>query len=332
VVQPPSSIPASFPVIHHCLPLFFIASLFSTPLLAAEEANKDFTEEIAEPHITLLEPLDNTRNLVSQQVTDFANWLDNFFGDDRIYDESQNSRLKLNLLQINEDGYQPRFEANLQGKLTLPNTQKRLKVLFESDPGDNPNPDDTIVEAVENQQQSLGLRYVQFATDWFRGHTDIGVRFRSGLDTFVRFRLRGLFSLGNWNLRATETIFWRDSTGPGESTRLDLERRLGKNYLFRATSKANWFDETRQFDMGQDFFLIHTINKYRAVIYRTGLSAVSEPRVQTTGYILSIRLRQQIHRDWLFFEINPKVLYPREENFRARRSLTLKLEVLFGGV
>jgi len=71
---------------------------------------------------------------VAHQVTEFANWLDNFFGDERIYNESQNSSLKLNLLQINEEGHQPRYEANLQGKLTLPNTQKRLELLFESDP------------------------------------------------------------------------------------------------------------------------------------------------------------------------------------------------------
>jgi len=304
--------------------------LYSTTLYATEDTPP--AKKATEPRISLLEPLDSTRNAVSHQVTEFANWLDNFFGDDRIYEESQNSRLKLNLLQINEEGYQPRFETRLQGKLTLPNTQKRLKILFESDPEENTGPDTTITEAVEAQEQSLGLRYIQLSTDWLRAHTDIGVRFRSGLDTFVRFRLRGLFTLGHWNLRATETLFWRDSTGPGETTRLDIERQFVKTWLFRATSKATWLDKTSQFDMGQDFFLIHTINKHRAVIYRTGLTAVSEPEVQTTGYILSVRLRQQIHRDWLFFEINPKVVYPRAENFHSRHSLTFKLEVVFGGI
>ncbi|MCF6257382.1 MAG: hypothetical protein L3J98_02055 [Gammaproteobacteria bacterium] len=316
-----------------CTTLFFSILLCSIPLHAAAETNTGSTERTIEPRISLLEPLDGTRNAVAHQVTEFANWLDNFFGDERIYDESQNSSLKLNLLQINEEGHQPRYEANLQGKLTLPNTQKRLELLFESDPEENTNADNTVVEAVEAQEQSLGLRYIQLSTDWLRANTDVGVRFRSGgLDTFVRFRLRGLFNLGHWNLRATETLFWRDSTGPGSTTRLDIERRFAKTWLFRATSKATWLDETHQFDMGQDFFLIHTINKHRAVIYRTGLTAVSEPKMQTTGYTLSIRLREQIHRDWLFFEINPKVVYPQAENFHSRHSLTFKLEVVFGGV
>ncbi|HHI93489.1 MAG TPA: hypothetical protein ENK04_08265 [Gammaproteobacteria bacterium] len=334
MVQPSSANTVSLSTItHYCVALFFSLPLFySSPLHASEESNKDPTENTTEPHISLLEPLDSTRNAVSHRVTEFANWLDNFFGDDRIYDESQNSRLKLNLLQISEEGYEPRYKTSLQGKLTLPNTQKRLKLLFESDPEENANADNTVIEAVQAQEQSLGLRYIQLSTEWLRANTDVGVRVRSGLDTFVRFRLRGLFNFGHWNLRATETLFWRDSTGPGASTRLDIERRFAETWLFRATSRATWLDKTRQFDMGQDFFLIHTINKYRAIIYRAGLTAVSEPKMQTTGYILSVRLRQQIHRDWLFFEINPKVLYPQAEDFHARHSLTFKLEVVFGGV
>jgi hypothetical protein len=279
----------------------------------------------------MLDPLDNYRDAASGSVTQFANWLDNFFGDERIHDESQNSHLKINLLHISEEGHEPRYEAQLKGKLTLPNTQKRLKILLESDPEEDAATDTTVVEAVEAQEQSLGLRYIKNFTAWLRGNTDVGVRFRSGFDTFVRFRLRGLFTLGSWNLRAAETIFWRDSTGPGETSQLDIERRFAKDYLFRATSKATYLDETRQFDMSQNFFLIHTINKYRAVIYRTGITGVSEPKTHTTGYVLSVKLRQQIHRDWLFFEINPKVLYPQEEDFHTRHSLTFKLEVVFGG-
>lgn len=298
------------------------AALLSLTLHAAEPA---------EPEIALLTPLDSSHNVASRQVTDLANWLDNFFGDDRIYDESQKSHLKLNLLHISEEGYEPRYDAGLQGKLSLPNTQDRLKILFESDSEEDDNADHTVVEAVEAQEQSLGLRYIQHTSKWFRAHTDVGIRFRSGFDSFVRFRLRGVYALGEWQFRAAETIFWRDSTGPGETSRLDIERRLSKDYLFRSTSKATYLDETRQFDMGQDFYLIHTINKHRGVIYRAGLTAVSEPNTHTTGYILSVRLRQQIHRDWLFFEINPKVLYPEDQDFHSRNSLTLKLEVVFGG-
>ena len=306
-----------------------LGALLSLPLHANEDEDEEETDLI--PRILMLEPLNDQHDAASQGVTQLANWLDSFFADELFFDESQKSQVKLNLLQITEEGSKPNYEVRLQGKLTLPHTQERLNILFESDPEEGANPDKTVTEAVESTEQSLGLRYVQYTSEWFLAHTDVGVRFHSGLDTFVRFRLRGLLTAGDWQFRATETLFWRDSTGPGETSRLDIERRLSKNYLFRSTSQATWLDEEQQFDMGQDFYLIHDISKYRGIIYRAGLTAISEPETHTTAYILSIRLRQQIHRDWLFFEINPKVLYPIEEDFHSRPSLTLKLEVVFGG-
>lgn len=313
-----------------------IAVLFSSSLYAADQdsaPDQNNKEPTPEPSILMISPLDSSRDVVAKKVIDFANWLDNFFGDERIYDESQTSHLKLNLLYITEDDNKPRYKINLQGKLNLPHTQKRLKLLLESDPPEDAAASTTVADAVESQEQSLGLRYIQYSSDWLLAHTDAGVRFRSGLDTFVRFRLRGLFTLGNWNLRAAETVYWRDSTGLGETTQLDIERGFfSKELLFRSTSKAAWLREEHQFDMGQNFYLIHTINPHRAVIYRAGLSAVSEPQNHITSYILSVRLRQQLHRDWLFFEINPKILYPEEEDFHPQRSLTLKLEVIFGGI
>ncbi len=290
----------------------------------------DGSPQAGEPAIEALKPLDRGRDLASQKVTDFANWLDSFFGDDRIYQESQNSRLKLNLLHISEEGRLPRYDANVQGKLTLPNTQRRVKLLFESSQEDTPNQDASLLDSVDSQDQSLGIRFIKETQAWWRAHADIGVRFRGGLDTFIRFRLRRLFSAGQWNFRATETLFWFDSTGPGETTRFDVERGISANYLFRTTSKATWLDETQNFDLSQNFFLLHDISSRRAIIYRAGIIGVSKPVTQTTAYIVSVRLRQQLHRDWLFFEINPKVVYPRENNFHSQHSLTFKLEVIFG--
>lgn len=324
-----------------CIGLLFLVPLHAaeqesvtpvTPVKPAKPPEPPQPSEPPEPEIEFLTPLDSSRDVVSRGVTDLANWLDNFFADDRVYEESQKSHLKLNLLHITEEGHEPRYEARLQGKLSLPNTQDRLKLLLESDPEEDGTADTTITDAVESQEQSLGLRYIQYTSKWFRAHTDLGIRFHSGLDSFVRFRLRGVYTISPWQFRAAETVFWRDSIGAGETSRLDIERSLSKDYLFRSTSQATWLDDTREFTMNQDFYLIHTINKYRGVIYQAGVSGVSEPTTHTTGYAISVRLRQQIHRKWLFFEINPKVLYPEEEDFHSRHSLTFKLEIVFGRI
>ncbi|MDT8385267.1 MAG: hypothetical protein RRB22_12720 [Gammaproteobacteria bacterium] len=311
------------------IPGLCAASLFAPPLQAGEAEDRQSTDLL--PRILMLEPLDVYQDAAAEGVTQLANWLDNFFANDLVYDEHQKSHVKLNLVQVTEEGYEPRYEVNLQGKLTLPDTEDRLKILLENDPEEDAEPVSTVTQAVESTRQSLGLRYIQYTSDWLLAHTDVGIRYRSGFDSFARFRLRGLYAAGDWQFRLAETLFWRDSTGAGETTRLDIERRLSRKDLLRSTSQATWMNESRQFDMGQNFYLIHDINKYRGIIYRAGLTAVSEPDTHTTAYILSIQLRQQIHSNWLFFEINPQILYPEEDDFHARHSLSFKLEMVFGG-
>lgn len=283
------------------------------------------------PTIAALTPLDNSRDALSQQITTFANWLDNFFGDDRVYEESQKSHLKINLLHIRDEGNEPHFDANVQGKLSLPNTENRLKLLIESDAEDENLQNTTLAQAVESQQQTIGIRYVRKTAPEWRIHTDLGIRFHSGLDALARFRVRRLFTTGLWNFRPSETLFWYDSTGFGATTALDINRRFAEHFLFRSASQATWLDESRQFEMSQNFYLLHDITPHRAVIYQTGINGVSEPHVHTTSYLASVRLRQQLHHDWLFFEINPKIVYPEEEDFQPHYSLTFKLEVILGG-
>lgn len=312
-----------------CLP-----PIFFSPLLIANETPDAETL----PSIEILKPLDRLHDAASSQVTRFANWLDSFFGDDRVYQESQNSHIKLNILYIREEGSRPLYDANLQGKLTLPNTQKRFKLIIESDVGAEDKitgkspPQTTVQDAVESQEQSVGLRYISKTSKWLHAHTDAGIRFRSGFDTFARFRLRALYPVGDWAFRAAETVFWYDSTGGGETTSLDIEYHLGDHHLFRASSAATWRDSTRYFDLSQNFYLFHNIGKRRAVVYQAGASGNSEPDNHVTSYLLSIRLRQQLHQKWLYFEINPRILYPEATDFKEVKSITFKLEVLFGGI
>jgi hypothetical protein len=45
---------------------------------------------------------------------------------------------------------------------------------------------------------------------------------------------------------------------------------------------------------------------------------------------MSVRYRQRILRDWLFYEIIPQVSFPRERDFEATPGILLRLEMLFG--
>lgn len=320
------------------MPLIFIIILkliiicnFLLPGSAHAEANGT-TLTTNEPLVKPLETFDASQKAVSQRVIKFANWLDSFFGENRIYQESTENYLKVNFLHLIEDGKSPRYDAQLKGKITLPGTEDRLKLLIESEPEDGVDEvgQDTPLKALESQQQSLGLRYTVEPTDEWSVNTDAGVRFRSKPETFARLRIRRLFPLDDWNIRAAETLFWYRSTGPGSSTRIDLERTLGSKHFFRASTNATWMEENRYFDLIQEFSLFHNLDSRRVISYQTAVQGKTQPNSHVTNYLLSVRFRQQIHHDWLFLELNPQVNFPKENNFNGVKSISLKIEILFG--
>jgi len=310
--------------------LFFFTLLFIFSPTYAE--NK--TEEPI-PSIKILEDYDSYRDTASQQVTRFANWIDNFFADDRIYDEQQGSYIKLYLLQTYFEDDEPLYDAQVKARLDIPKTQKKLQLLIESDDEDESDANQTsISETAEKQDQSLALRFIQLDTKLWRVNTDAGIRFRnSQIDPFARLRFRYLIEKEKWAFRITENIFWFESDGAGETTRLDMDRRLTKKLLFRSTTQATWKNINHYFNTGQDLIIFQNINKHKSLAYQLGTRGIidsrTDPQTYATDYFLSVRYRQQIHKKWLFLDVVPSINHPRENDYKPVRSITLKLEIVF---
>ncbi len=282
------------------------------------------------PSIGVLESYDSYRDTASRQVTRFANWIDNFFADDRIYDEKQGSYIKLHLLQTYFEDDKPLYDAQIKAKLDIPKTQQRLQLFIESNDEDEGDAQQTsISKAVEEQEQSIALRYIQKYTDKWRITNVAGIRFHSGIDPFARFRIRRFIDYDQWTYRITESIFWFNSEGAGETTRLDIDHTLTKNLLFRATTEATWLNINNYFDLGQNLILFQNINKRKSIAYQIGTRGISEPDIHATNHFLLLRYRQQIHKKWLYFEVIPAINHPIENDYKPIRSITLKFEIVF---
>ncbi|MDH5778809.1 MAG: hypothetical protein OEZ33_11395, partial [Gammaproteobacteria bacterium] len=56
----------------------------------------------------------------------------------------------------------------------------------------------------------------------------------------------------------------------------------------------------------------------------------SEPTVHATSYLFNIRYRQRIHKDWLYAELRPEIVYKRENDFHPEPSLIFQIDMVFG--
>lgn len=298
------------------------------PALALAETNPQ------EPPVLFPESVDTRHEVVSEKLNAFVNAIDEFFGSERVLEESRGSYFKVSLYNVHHEGGKNVLKGNLYAKVALPRTEDRLKLLITSDAdlenteADGLGTELATAEASETPQ-SAALRYVvRESADW-NIHADTGIRFRGGVDPFARYRIRRSLPLGDWVFHFAETLFWFESDGVGARTHVDFSLPVMAESLLRATSEATWYHDQQAFDLLQRIELLHRISTQRSVIYQASAFGLSEPYIHTTGTRLAIRLRQAVHRDWVFFEIRPQIDYKKEDGFDADKTLTLQLEAIF---
>ena len=76
--------------------------------------------------------------------------------------------------------------------------------------------------------------------------------------------------------------------------------------------------------------MYYTPDPRTAANFELGAFAPSDRSLKLAVYSVTLRVRRQIYRDWLYLEVTPQILYQEANRFSATRSLMLQLEALFG--
>ena len=288
-----------------------------------------------------MESLDTQRDYLSGKIISFATDMDRFFGNERNYQEANKSVVQLDLARATGYGGDRKLVLSARANLSLPSTEKRLHLLIESNPDQNVSGEPTTNQntAITNQvsgpqSYGLALRYEKVKEELkaLNVSADAGLKFQ-GINTnpFVRARTSYSVPLDTWRLKAAESVYWFNTIGLGETTQVDFEHVISEPVLFRATSNATWLKDKENFDLRQDFSIYHTLNERTALLYQASVIGVSNPQVEVTEYIAQLLYRYRLHRKWMFFELNPQLVFPKANNFTPSFALTMRLEMLLDG-
>ena len=277
--------------------------------------------------------LDPHQETVSTGFEGMVRSVDEFFADEKTAYTSSGSYLRVTAdLTVNEGG-DYNFRGDLKIRARFPLTQRKLKITLESDPDEQRSDLERETDTpVDRDDKAL---FAGLATRWGdvdKWHLDpsIGVKIRSPLDYYVRVRAGRSFELSESSIfDLFQSIYWFDSTGYGADTNVDYNHLITENLIFRSSSFARYTEENEYWDLSQNFYITHRFNAKRAISYQVGVFGISEPTVFATDYLLLVRYRQNIHKDWLFFEVTPQILYQKDFNFNAEHSLLLRLEAYF---
>ena len=72
------------------------------------------------------------------------------------------------------------------------------------------------------------------------------------------------------------------------------------------------------------------MDEKNALVYGLYIEGNSQPSYRPEEYLLSMRWRKNALREWLFFEIEPFLIWRREEQFNTSVGIALRVEGYFG--
>lgn len=296
------------------------------------------TEEEEEPNLPASESITEFHNYFSGGVEALSRRIDAFFGDTRIYEESSGTYLQMRGNVIYERSGEIGFDGKVRARLDLPNLEEQVHLVIESEEEETASQTSvaagsTPAQAVDEKKLTTSLQYVVQSTRRWDVRLQPGIRLNMDPRPFLRLRFRLMQPLSEiWLSRTTLTPGWFESRGWEGRARFDLERATGGGSLFRSSTEGVWlFDEPKDVQLTQSFLYAHPIGSRVQMAYQLGVTAEVDPKFQDTFYFCNIRYRRNIHQGWMFLELQPQVLFDREDDFKPDASFSLALEILFGG-
>jgi len=291
-------------------------------------------EEVTQPHGTF----DVVHDVISENILDTAKWLDSFFDDPRFRAEDNRTRVKIDAEYLWERGTTSDFRFPISAQLKLPKLQNRARFAVFGSPQQGvegePPPSGTAASKLPGAQQNnptAALDYFFWATERLNIGTRVGVRFREGSPTlYVEPRYRQLQKFDPWAFRFTQDFKWWTDVGWESTTTFDLERPLGDKFFFRTTLQGAWTQEVEDIYHYSLAFNVRQILSPRRVVQYELVNGFETDKDSLKEIRATLRFREKIWRDWMFFEVAPYVSFRRDHDFDLLPGVLLRFEMIFG--
>lgn len=272
--------------------------------------------------------MDYQHCVFSGRTTASAMWFDDLFGD--WYDQQATMMVSAISEVFMEEGGDRRAQLRLRASAYLPNAKKRFRLVLTD------NEDDVIVRGSgsRHSKQSAALRWLPKNFLGFQSDFDVGVRGANPPDFFVRWRLQQQWPLWHDAIFRFGQSFRYGSDSEGSSiSQLTLEQVLGGTTVARLGSMYAYKQEDQPgtgMTYGHGLSLSHTLPNCCSVSYGVTVGGQSYPSWHQTSYEPWLVYRRKFLRDWLFWEVEPRITYAKVNNWEAKASVVFRLEALFG--
>lgn len=157
---------------------------------------------------------------------------------------------------------------------------------------------------------------------------DAGIRWGIPPNPFVRARARRYAYLSDWEMRATQSLYYYTLDGWGETTDLRMDYPLNTEKLFRVSASAEYLLDNDYFDFSYSLSLYHELRDNAVLAYSAGATGDSQQEATFYQYFAGLRYRRLIYSNWIYGEVTPQFEWRRDEGYRTVPVIMFRLEAV----
>ncbi len=269
-------------------------------------------------------------------------WFDDFF-EDALRKDVGRSRSSVRWTNDFRWDQERHFEyrTRVRASILLPHLRGKWRLVISGESKGDPNaikPEDPgnpgLAVAAESGRASTEIVYDLLQTHRTLVDIGAGVRVKIPPSLYVRTRLLHVRELAHAVIgRLIVTPFWDAKEGFGESNQIDLDRQIAPRTLLRWSNSATITEESNGWDWASEVGILQQLSPKSAITFAGSASGPTRPSTVVGNYRVYARYRRSFKRDWLYFELEPDVNWPRQDD-GSRKTVwggTFRLELNFQG-
>ena len=118
--------------------------------------------------------------------------------------------------------------------------------------------------------------------------------------------------------------------GAGQSLSIDGDRQIVDDLSFRFVNESTWLDLTDELSTSHGPSFYYKISNRRAVSFNSRANLSNRPQYEIDNYDFNLVYRQNLHKEWLYYELIPSINFSRERSFHSHLGITGKVEFFVG--
>ncbi len=270
-----------------------------------------------------LKLMDDAHQYLSTKVVESAKNIDAFFGRFVRTDDENKSRI---IIEQNFKVIKGDIEQNqdVEFRFNLPHLEKLLKFNFKK--SGSKNLSKSTNQNTDNSTKEASTHILSWSTT-----TQASVVFSSKPDVSILFNKKLEFKDKISIYRLINEVFWFGRSGVGDRVYLEYDRQLSSRLLFRFANLGLWNEVgSITYSHGPELYLSLENNQTFLLFFKVNGEKVFDCAWCINNYTVKLEYARRVFRDWLLFKAGPRIVYPKDDNFKSTKSFDLSISLFLG--